>query len=80
MDDHQHQILDAQLTIFDELATHEPIALESGDLWARARDDRPGARAPLAGRSGSDGSGSDAIFFAGSERGGSGDSSDAAAA
>jgi hypothetical protein len=69
MDDQPLQIFAGQLTIFDELATREPIAVETGDLWARARDDRPGARAPFAGRSGSGGSGSDATFFAGREEG-----------
>jgi hypothetical protein len=69
MFDQPLQILDGQLTIFDELAMREPIALESGDLWAGARDDRPGARGSFAGRSGSDVSGSDAIAFAGCEDG-----------
>jgi hypothetical protein len=69
MDDHRHQILDGQLTIVDELATREAIALEFGDLWAGAKDDRPGARAPLPGRPGSDVSGSHAIAFAGREEG-----------
>ena len=69
MFDQPLQILDGQLTIFDELATHEPITREAGDLSAGARADRPGARAPFAGPSGSGGSGSDAIFFAGREEG-----------
>jgi hypothetical protein len=69
MDDHQHQILDGQLTIFDELAAREPKALETGDLWAGARDDRPGARGLFAGRSGSRVSGSDAIALAGCKEG-----------
>jgi hypothetical protein len=70
MDDQPLQILDGQLTIFDEPATREPITLGSGDLWAGARAGRPGARGPLPERAGSGGSGSDAIVFAGREEDG----------
>jgi hypothetical protein len=80
MDDQPLQILDGQLTIFDELATSEPITLESGDLWAGAKADRPGARAPLAGGPGRAGQGATRSFSLGLRTGGSGDSSDAAAA
>jgi hypothetical protein len=78
MDDQQHQMLDGQLTIFDELGTREQFGLQAGELErtgepiGRAHVNSP-LRCSLRSESG-------AIGLAGRAGKGSGDSSDAAAA